>query len=128
MDKATLVGFDLEAGRELLRRLDQTEFKVVAALWLYLPEFGEWRLWIASPVVDEEGIEGAYRRIQAILLKNSKRIPIDLAQITAVSPKDPFIRGLRRAFGKTASVEGMRLGGQPIGDRFIVEAYVYRIR
>jgi hypothetical protein len=40
---------------------------------------------------------------------------------------DPFIRALRRLFGKTKSVEGMRLGGQMIGDRFVEDAYVYRI-
>jgi hypothetical protein len=41
--------------------------------------------------------------------------------------KDPFIRELRRIFGKTKSVEGMRLGGQLIGDRFLEDAYVYQI-
>jgi hypothetical protein len=34
---------------------------------------------------------------------------------------------LRRIFAKTKSVEGMRLGGQMIGDRFIEDAWVYRI-
>jgi hypothetical protein len=40
---------------------------------------------------------------------------------------DPFIKGLRRLFGKAKSAEGMRLGGQMIGDRFIEDGYVYRI-
>jgi hypothetical protein len=40
---------------------------------------------------------------------------------------DPSIRELRRLFGKTKSVEGMRLGGQVFGDRFVEDAYVYRI-
>jgi hypothetical protein len=40
---------------------------------------------------------------------------------------DPSIRELRRIFGKTKSVEGMRLGGQVFGDRFVEDAYVYRI-
>ena len=42
--------------------------------------------------------------------------------------KDPFIRHLRRLFEKAKSVEGMRLGGQMIGDRFLEDALVYRIR
>jgi hypothetical protein len=41
---------------------------------------------------------------------------------------DPFIRALRRMFAKAKSVEGMRLGGQLIGDRFVGDALVYRIR
>jgi hypothetical protein len=40
---------------------------------------------------------------------------------------DPFVRQLRRRFGKAKSVEGMRLGGQLFGDRYIEDAYVYRI-
>jgi hypothetical protein len=41
--------------------------------------------------------------------------------------KDPFIKVLRRIFGKTKSVDGMRLGGQMIGDRFVEDGYLYRI-
>jgi hypothetical protein len=41
---------------------------------------------------------------------------------------DPFIRALRKMFAKRENVEGMRLGPQPIGDRFVTDALVYRIR
>ena len=41
---------------------------------------------------------------------------------------DPMIRELRRMFSKTKSVEGMRLGGQRVGDQFVQEALVYRVR
>ena len=40
---------------------------------------------------------------------------------------DPFIKELRRIFAKAKSVEGMRLGGQMIGDRFVDDASVYKI-
>ena len=40
---------------------------------------------------------------------------------------DPFVRALRKVFGKAASVEGMRLGGQTWGDRVIDDAYAYKI-
>ena len=42
--------------------------------------------------------------------------------------KDPFIKDLRRIFGHAKDVTGMRLGGQTIGNRFISDAYVYRIQ
>jgi hypothetical protein len=42
--------------------------------------------------------------------------------------KDPFIRELRRLFGKAKEVAGMRLGGQTIGERFVSDAYVYKIK
>ena len=40
---------------------------------------------------------------------------------------DRSIKALRRIFAKAKNVEGMRLGGQMIGDRFVEDAYVYRI-
>ena len=40
---------------------------------------------------------------------------------------DPFIRGLRKLLGKAKNTEGMRLGLQTIGDRFVEDAYVFRI-
>ena len=40
---------------------------------------------------------------------------------------DPFIRDLRRRFGKSKNVAGMRLGLQTIGNWFVEDAYVYRI-
>jgi hypothetical protein len=42
--------------------------------------------------------------------------------------KDPFIRELRKMFGKTKDVAGMRLGGQTIGNRFLEAGYVFRVR
>jgi hypothetical protein len=40
---------------------------------------------------------------------------------------DPFIRALGRLFSKAKGVEGRRLGGQLIGDRFVEAALVYRV-
>jgi hypothetical protein len=40
---------------------------------------------------------------------------------------DSFIQELCRKFAKAKSTEGMRLGGQMIGERFVEDAYVYRI-
>jgi hypothetical protein len=40
---------------------------------------------------------------------------------------DQSIKVLRRMFRKSKSVDGMRLGGQLFGDRFIRGAYFYRI-
>ena len=44
-----------------------------------------------------------------------------------LSMNDRFIRELRRIFGKAKSVDGMRIGRQMIGDRFVEDAYMYRV-
>ena len=41
---------------------------------------------------------------------------------------NPFIRDLRRAFSSAADTYGMRLGGQKFGDKYLEDAFVYRIR
>jgi len=39
-----------------------------------------------------------------------------------------MIQELRRVFAATADVYGMRLGGQTIGDKYLEDGFVYRIR
>lgn len=127
MDQATLVGLDIETGRRILRHLDEASFKVSAAFWLLSPERQDWRLWVATPVVDKVGKRDAYLRLGDILRDAEPELLVHPV-VQLVSPKDKLIRGLRRIFGKTASVEGMRLGSNFIDGIFIEDAYVYRIR
>ena len=86
MVKTILVERDLEEGRRLLERLDvkeaetapasgrtraatlpRTKVPVQAAFWWYLPESQEWRLIIATPLVDSYGPLSVYTKIQARL-------------------------------------------------------------
>src|ERR1700682_1679623 len=121
MDKATLVDIDIKAGERVLQILDNAGFKVNIALWLYSSEFEAWRLYIASPLVDTKGPKEAYLQLFSAL----RSIEPDLASavtITVVSPKDPFMRSLKRTFGMTSSVHGMRLGGNIIDGVFVEQA------
>ena len=40
---------------------------------------------------------------------------------------DPFIKQVRRLYGKSKGVEGINIGLQLIGDRFVQDGYLYRI-
>lgn len=126
MDKAALVSIDLEKGSELVEVLDQAGLRVQVVLWAYLAEYNDWRLILAARKLDSLGIREGYRHLYESLAKggfaDANRISIMILPMS-----DPFIKGLRSIFGKTKSVEGMRLGGQLIGDRFIEDGYAYRI-
>jgi|SRR5665213_984037 len=127
MDKTALVGLDIERGSQIIRALDDADLKPSVALWAYLPEYEDWRLIIASRKLDSFDPRSAYRTINDSLL--AKGITVEQTPpIVIRSVTDPFIKDLRGMFAKTARVEGMRLGGQTIGGRFLEEAYVYRIR
>jgi hypothetical protein len=126
MDKATLVNIDLQRGADVLDILQRADLKVSVALWMYTSEYAEWRLILSGKAFDSLGLRDAYRLLNDTLHRGG--IGVDQTPTIMILPiSDPFIKGLRRIFGKAESVEGMRLGGQMIGDRFVEEAYVYRI-
>jgi hypothetical protein len=126
MDKTALVNIDIGRGAEVIEILERAKIKVSVALWVHLSEYEDWRLVIAAREFDALQLRAAYR-----LLNDSLNVGGMTARKTPVvmilPMTDPFIKGLRRIFGKAKSFEGLRLGGQMIGDRFVEDAYVYRI-
>jgi hypothetical protein len=123
-----LTGTDTDFGKVLWNALRRNKkFRATGALWLFQPESGGWRFVIATPGVDEVGPRKAYEELSDI----TQRMPADpskLLKIELISPKQPFYEALRSVFGKTASVEGARLGNTQIGGRYINDAYLYEIR
>jgi hypothetical protein len=67
----------------------------------------------------------AYEKVAGILQTQFSQL---LPPILILPTKDPFVKELRRLFGKASNVNGMRLGGQTIGNRFVANAYVYKIQ
>lgn len=126
MDKAALVSIDLDKGSELIEVLDRAGLRVQVALWAHLAEYHDWRLILAARKLDSLGIREGYLHLYE-LLANAGYREANTLSIMILPMSDPFIKGLRSIFGKTKSVEGMRLGGQLIGDRFIEDGYAYRI-
>lgn len=126
MDHATLVGFDVDAGRKVLDALDHAALTIHVALWVYSSDRDDWQLILSGPSLDQKHPLKAHRQVsEALVDKFEYRMP---PLILILPLDDPFINILRRLFGKAKDVNGMRLGGQTIGDRYISDAYVYRIR
>jgi hypothetical protein len=127
MDQSLLVNVDIQRGADIVAALDRSNIKVSVALFAVLSEYGDWRMVLGARAFDEHGITDAYgllfRTLSAAGI-GPEKLPI----ILIFSMKEPLIRDLRRRFAKTKNVEGMRLGGQLIGGRFIEDGYVYRIR
>jgi hypothetical protein len=125
MDQATLVNLDVNAGLKILDALDAAQIKVAVALWMSSTDSDDWRLVLSSPSLDQTHLLMAYQRVAGALHGRdaSMRPPILI-----LPTRDPLIRELRKIFGKAKDVTGMRLGGQTIGNRFISDAYVYRVK
>lgn len=125
MDQATLVNFDVSAGSKVIQTLDTAKLKVAVALWMLSPEYSDWRLVLSSHALDQTHPLKAYEQVSKAL---HGQFTYTRPPVLVLPIKDPFIRELRKIFGKTTDVTGMRLGGQTIGNRFITDAYVYRIK
>jgi len=126
MGKAALVGIEVDTGSRILKILDEADLQVKVALWAILPEYEDWRLVLSSRKFDDGSLRDAYGLLHKAL--DAVGFPLEQTPtVVILRTSDPFVKNLRKIFGKTKSVEGMRLGGQTIGDRFIDDAYAYRI-
>jgi hypothetical protein len=122
-----LTTWDIDFGHQLWQALRQNSaFPTNGVFWLSDTENG-WRLLVATPRVDEVGRRKAYEELgtltRGVIPGASQSLLVEL-----ISPKTPFYQALRSVFGKTASVEGARLGNTQIGGMFIDDAYLYEIR
>lgn len=123
-----LTGADIDFGKSLWHMLRGNKiFPAEGALWLSRSESDAWHLLVATPRVDEIGPRKAYEELSSV----TQRLPSSsdqLSRIELISPRHPFYQALRSVFGKTASVEGARLGNTQIAGKYIHDAYLYEIR
>lgn len=127
MDQSALVSLELEQGTKIIEALDKAGLAVDVALWAFLDEYRDWRIIVSSRELDRIGPSGQYhafiKALQAAGLPYWAMPPVLILPMT-----DRSIKDVRRLFGKTKNVEGMRLGGHSIGDRFLIDGYAYRIK
>jgi hypothetical protein len=151
MATAALVDRDLDIGRKILVVLAQANIAVNVAFWAYVPQISEWQFFIATPLVDSKGPKAAYEQVLRTLHDAGMDPQLPWRRIFLRSPKDPVLRFLEKQteipdgsisiteFGTiprgTPSAyyvtyapypgETSRILNQPVGDRFIEDAYVY---
>jgi hypothetical protein len=122
-----LTTWEIDFGRKLWQALRQNEtFPARGVFWLLDSENG-WRLLVATPRIDDVGRRKAYEEL-GNLTRGVVPGPNQPLLVELVSPRTPLYQALRSVFGKTASVEGARLGNTQIGGMYIDDAYLYEIR
>jgi hypothetical protein len=113
-------------GRRRLSVIGASHFRVQAAFWWYLPESLEWRLVIATPLVDEKGPLEAYKDIQKVLIWHPD-LNLSLQNISVLSPKDERVKAFRRALKTAPEPVGIRFTRSALNGTYIEDAYVYRL-
>jgi ribonucleotide reductase beta subunit family protein with ferritin-like domain len=127
VDQSVLVNIEIQRGADVVAALDQAKVKVSAALFASLAEYGDWRMVLAARAFDELGLRKAYGLIFESLTA-AEIGPEKTPSILIFPMNEPFVRDIRRMYGKSKNVEGLILRSQSFGARFVEGAYVYRIR
>ncbi len=111
----TLVTADLERSHRIVERLERDGIHIALAFWATLAEYGDWRLFLAGPQLDELGLFQAYGRIAgAGLADEVYNEPL----IVILHMNDPLAVGLLNRYGGR-DVRGLRIAGQSFGPRSI---------
>ena len=79
------------------------------------------------PKFDDEGsLREAYGLLHRAL--DAAGFPLERTPtVVIMRVGDPFIKALRKLYSKSENVEGRRVGGRTIGNRFLDEGFAYRI-
>jgi hypothetical protein len=128
MGQALLVNVDLDADAEILRIMDRAGAKVSVAAWIVFDEYGDWRLLLSSRQLDAAGPGKGKASGLVFDALVAADFPVEKTPTILILPMaDSTVRTLRRIFSKAKTVEGMRLGGQQFGNRWVEDGYVYRV-
>ncbi len=137
MDQDTVVSEQRESGQRLIDALAGAGFEVRVALWAKPSDEGKLFLYIASPVVDEQGPAVAYRKVHDVMRRMSDvRIdPLDIRVVglgdtlaqAALEVTRPRTPGSPFAVRNPTPYPGItRFGGSTLGGVSIEgPAYIY---
>jgi len=124
MDQEILVERQILDGQKLVDQLIQGGFPVTVAFWLKTYEDSKWYLYIASPVVEDEGTLGGYRRTNAVLREMPEPFGVEPLTIKLIAPTNPLaedvVANLKRYPRKMPGpYGGARLGGVTIDGAYL---------
>jgi hypothetical protein len=114
-------------GADLVRLLDENNFLLRDALWLYNSDEADWKLWLGTPLVDRAGPTEVYAMLRR-LLDGHPLDDIDLKRIVIASPKHTLLQLLKGAIKTGPGLNGIRFSRNTINGTYIEDAYIYRLQ
>ena len=116
----------IQLGAELTKELDRGGWPVVASFWLYDAEINQWKLVLASPVVEEHGPRAGYRRVSRRWMPSTR--PSRWVVSPSSPPAIPIVHALASsAYARGESVEARRVSRTMVNREFVDDAYLYRL-
>jgi hypothetical protein len=125
MDQEPLVNLFVEEGRRLIERLVEEGVPVKAAGWLHEVYDRTWFLYIATPLVSEDGDTlGAYRRIGAVM-RGAPEPFIGPFEIKVVNPHEPVGLAMQDLQRRYPGRPLIYFRGPSLGGVIVEGAYIY---
>jgi hypothetical protein len=125
MDQTTLVDEQIADGKRLLDRFREAGFPVTIAGWIWASERGRWHLYVASPVVEDEGIGAAYLRIHALVRQMPQPFSIGPFDVKAIRPKAPLAEAMLDLHRRHPGRSFFPFGGSQFGGVEVEGVYIY---
>jgi hypothetical protein len=127
MDQATLVEMQIDDGQRLINRLVKEGVEVTAAAWAKESESGQWFLYLATPLVGEDGgTRSAYRRVNAVIRElRQEGFSIDPLEIKMIGQHDPVAKEMVAHRDSRSAKTPTRFHGNWLGELAVEEAYIY---
>jgi hypothetical protein len=118
---------EIQNGQRLIDRLVQEGIAVVAACWVRESESGDWYLYLATPLVGEDGAtRPAYHRVNIVIRAMQKEgILLGPIEKKVIGPHDPIARDVVASLGRRPPRTLTRYQGGRLGDLPFEEAFVY---
>jgi hypothetical protein len=123
MDQASLVTEEIDAGAELVRRLEKT-LSVEAAFWVKDAEGGPWYLYIASDQLRRGELDAAYREVLQLTWEMASPY-FDALQVKLVPTSDPLAQAALEINQRFPGRIPTRFGGRSFGGTAVDGVYVY---
>lgn len=123
MDQRPLVGDEVRAGEELLRRLKEV-LPVKSAFWVKATEEEPWYLYISSDQIESPGVESGYREVARVVSEMHDPF-LDRFSVNVVPTTHPFAQAAINLQTRFARLMPTRLGATPFGEGMVEGVFLY---
>lgn len=117
----------IEAGANLVRKLDAQSLAPDAAFWFYFPDTQAWKLVLVEVKMGQVGPRKIYREVQKTLADAPELGGLTLDDVSIAKPDTPIIALLRTAVHTGPGITGIRFRNHVIGGTLIDDAFIYRL-
>jgi len=116
----------IEAGEQLLSKLDEIGYPITAAFWLFDREINEWQFTFATPERNFGPTE-VYEKVDSVMRDLwGDEADDHIKNIRAIRPDSELAQRLKKIPGVSRTLGRTKFDNQYIDGRFIDDALIYR--